>query len=172
MPLTTRRAVLRRGGALSIAGLAVFTGCLRGGNDPATATDSCTASEPPKPSNAAGTPRSYPSKPDELTAETVVSFAAAYEKAYRYNEALAEYPDKMGRTNDADISIQEPTADAADGGYAVEVSGQVNYQILDATETPETPTETPLPMAHQPFETAYVVTDRRLRREGVVVECW
>ena len=65
--------------------------------------------------------------------------------------------------------------DAGNGRFTATVSGQYESDFLDtsaSTVTPETPTETPLSAGHGPFEASYVLTERLLRREGVVHECW
>ncbi|AXG09424.1 hypothetical protein [Haloplanus rubicundus] len=136
--------------------------------------DACTAAAPPRPSDAAAAPKPYPEKPDELTRDSVSSFVEAYERAYQYNEMLAAYPDMIGRRNDLDISVNEVTVTVADGEFTVDVTGQANTGITaDGDEAATaTPTRTPLPMGHWPFEATYTVTDRFVRRAGVVHECW
>ena len=185
---TTRRALLGAVGALTSAG------CLgrREGDDPTptetptrtptetptrtptgTATDdACTAASPPHPADAAAAPKPYPEKPDGLTRDSVSSFVEAYERAYQYNSMLADHPDKFGRLNDLDISILEVTVTVDDGTFVVDVSGQANTGITADGDEAATPTRTPLPTGHWPFEAAYTVTDRVVRREGVVRECW
>lgn len=160
-----------------IAG-SLLTGCLSGtASDPDAATDgtteSCSASEPPRPTDATAEPRSYPERPTELTTDSVEAFVRAYERAYQYNAELADNPVKIGRTNEFTVSVHSITVTSNGGRFAAEVSGQLQWDILDSgAATPETPTETPLPMGHGPFEASYVVTARTLRRDGVVVDCW
>ena len=134
--------------------------------------DACTAAAPPHPTDAAAAPKPYPGKPDKLTRESVSSFVEAYERAYQYNGMLAAYPDMIGRRNDLDISVNEVTVTVADGEFTVDVTGQANTGITADGDEAATPTRTPLPTGHWPFEAAYTVTDRVVRREGVVRECW
>jgi hypothetical protein len=154
----------------------VFAGCLSaqsGTTD--TPTDTCTAHEPPPPTDGATSPRSYPDRPSELTAETVEKFLTAYETAYQYNDALAANPNKIGRTNAITVRIQSVSVTSEPDGFTATVSGQFQSDIIDAepsTTTPETPTETPLPMGHGPIEASYTVTERKLSRESTVRECW
>jgi hypothetical protein len=138
-----------------------------------TATDdTCSAAAPPAPTDAAAEPKPYPERPSELTRDAVASFVEAYERAYQYNSMLAEHPDAIGRRNDVDISVNEVTVTADGGTFTVRVSGQANTGITTGGDEPETPTQTPLPMGHWPFETAYTVSERFVRREGTVHECW
>jgi hypothetical protein len=140
-----------------------------------TPTDPCTAQDPPAPSDAAAPPRSYPDRPAELTKETIKQFLTAYENAYQYNDALAANPDKIGRTNEITIRIHSVSVTSESDGFTATVSGQFQSDIIDtdpSTTTPETQTETPLPMGHGPVEASYTVTERKLRREGTVRECW
>lgn len=158
----------------------VFAGCLS--EQPATAdtptetpTETCTAQDPPAPSDAATPPRSYPDRPAQLTKETVKEFLNAYETAYQYNDALAANPNKIGRTNEITVRIRSVSVTSEPDGFTATVSGQFQSDIIDAepsTTTPETQTETPLPMGHGPVEASYTVTERKLRREGIVRECW
>lgn len=140
----------------------------------ATPTDTCSATAPPDPTDAATSPRSYPDRPPTLTTDTLTEFLGAYERAYRYNDALAADPNKIGRTNELTVRVRSVSVTSDPDQFTATVSGQLQWDIIDTedTSTPETPTETPLPMGHGPFEASYVVTDRKLRREGVVVECW
>jgi hypothetical protein len=136
------------------------------------AEDSCSASAPPAPTDAAADPKPYPEKSNDLTRESVGSFVESYERAYQYNAMLAEYPEKIGRLNDVDVSINESTVTAEDGRFAVEVTGQTNTGITADSDDPATPTQTPLPIGHRPFDAAYTVAERFVRREGIVRECW
>jgi hypothetical protein len=129
--------------------------------------DACTATTPASPTDSAAEPEPYPGKPDELTRESV----EAYERARRYNEMLAAYPDVIGRRNDPDSSVNEVTVTVVDGEFTVEVTGQATTGITVGDDEVATPTRTPLPMGHWPFEAMYTVTDRFVRREGVVREC-
>jgi hypothetical protein len=177
VPSTTRRVLL--GVACTLVGL---SGCLGNpGASESTPTqrptgteidDSCSAADPPTPTDAATESKSYPEKPGELTRESVGSFVEAYERAYQYNTMLAAHPDEIGRRNDLDISVSEVTATVDDGTFTVGVSGQANTGITADSDDPETPTQTPLPMGHWPFATSYTVTARFVRREGTVYECW
>lgn len=159
---------------------ALFAGCISGtrggtGTDTPSPTATCSAKDPPAPTDAATSPQSYPDRPSELTTETVRQFLREYESAYQYNHALAANPDKIGRTNEFTVHVQSVSVDTNDGQLTAEVSGQLQSDIIDhgtGTTTPETTTETPLPMGHGPFEASYVVTDRELRRDSVIVECW
>lgn len=159
---------------------AMFAGCLSGpsgGTDTETTspTTTCSATAPPAPTDAATSARSYPDRPPELTTETVRGFLTEYERAYQYNDALAANPDKIGRTNEFAVDVRSVSIENDDDQFTAEVGGQLRSDIVDSgtgTTTPETPTETPLPMGHGPFETSYVMTGRELRREAVVVECW
>jgi hypothetical protein len=184
VPPTTRRALLG-----SVCTLVGVTGCLGSpGESESTPTgtgtvtrtrtptetatdDACSASNPPAPTDAAAAPKSYPRKPSDLTRDSVGSFVEAYERAYQYNSTLAEYPDKIGRLNDLDISINEVTVTVEDGVFVADISGQANTGIT-VDGGAESQTQTPLPMGHRPFEAAYTVSDRFVRREGVVYECW
>ncbi|MDX1746366.1 MAG: hypothetical protein R3324_10550 [Halobacteriales archaeon] len=107
-----------------------------------------------------------------LTSESVRSFVETYERTYRYNEMLAEYPEKIGRLNDVDVSILEVTVDTDDGTFTTNVSGQVNTGITTDGSDEGTPTQTPLPMGHLPFDVSYAVSERLVERKGVVYECW
>lgn len=157
-----------------------FAGCLSeqpGATDkhPDTPTETCTAQDPPAPIDGATSPRSYPDRPAELTSYTVKEFLTAYETAYQYNDALAANPNKIGRTNEITISIQSVSVTSESDGYTATVSGQFQSDIIDletSTTTPETPTETPLPMGHGPIEASYTVTEPKLSREGIIRECW
>jgi hypothetical protein len=172
----TRRHLL----AASAAAIgAPLTGCLSGvpgESDGRTATPgSCSATPPPAPTDAAAEPRSYPERPSDLTTGSVETFLQQYETAYQYNDALAANPDKIGRTNELTVYVSTVSVEPEDGRFTAEVSGQLQSDIVDpepGTRTPATPTETPLPVGRGPFESSYEVTDRRLRRNGVVVECW
>lgn len=140
-----------------------------------TATETCSAQDPPAPTDAATAPRSYPDRPAELTTESLREFLEAYEKAYQYNDALAANPNKIGRTNEITIFIESVSVTSETDGYSAVVSGQFQSDIRDPgtpETTPETPTETPLPMGRGPIEASYMITDRKLRREGIVTECW
>lgn len=189
MPPTTRRALL--GSVCALAGTAGCLGSPGGSESTPTRTrtltrtrtptqtptetvpeDSCSASTPPMPTDAAADPKPYPEKPRDLTRESVGSFVEAYERAYQYNDMLAEHPEKIGRLNDLDISVNEVTITAEDGRFTVEVTGQANTGITADGDDAETPTQTPLPMGHWPFDTSYTVAERFVRREGVVRECW
>ena len=167
--------------ALAAAAGTTFAGCLSGATDSTgtgdsdTETPDCTATSPPNPTDAATSARSYPDRPTELTSESMEEFLSAYERAYQYNDALAASPNKIGRTNEFTVFVQSVSVDAQDGRFTATVSGQYESDFLDtsaSTTTPETPTETPLPAGHGPFEASYVLTERLLRREGVVHECW
>lgn len=157
-----------------------FAGCLSEEPDTrdtstATPTETCAAQDPPAPTDAATTPRSYPDRPVELTTETVEEFLKGYETAYQYNDALAANPNKIGRTNQITVRIHSVSVTSQPDGFTANVSGQFQSDIIDSgtpTTTPETPTETPLPMGHGPVEASYTVTERTLSREGVVLECW
>lgn len=145
------------------------------GTPAATPTETCTAQNPPAPTDAATSPRSYPGRPTELTRESVREFLDAYEAVYQYNDALAASPNKVGRTNEITVRIRSVSVTSEPDGFTAAVSGQFQSDIIDApssTTTPETPTESPLPMGHGPVEASYAVTERELTREGVVVECW
>lgn len=179
---TTRRALLG-----SVCALAGTAGCLgnpvgsestptqvgtRTRTPTGTVTDdACTATAPPHPTEAAADPKPYPDRPAELTRESMGSFVEAYERAYQYNGMLAEHPDAIGRLNDLNISINEVAVTAEDGRFGIEVAGQANTGIT-ADDDPATPTRTPLPMGHWPFETVYTVAERFVRRERTVHECW
>ncbi|AZH24585.1 hypothetical protein [Haloplanus aerogenes] len=184
MPLT-RRTLL--GSACVLTGL---SGCLGGSESSPTGTptatptptatrtgtviaESCSASDPPAPTGAATDPKPYPEQPSELSRESVGSFVEAYERVYQYNSMLAEYPDKIGRLNDLDVSINEITVTVEEETFVVGVTGQTNTGITtDDGGGSETPTQTPLPMGHWPFETTYKVSDEFVRRGGTVYECW
>jgi len=186
---TTRRALL--GSVCALAGIAGCLGSPRGSEPTASpsetatrtgtptrtpvetvAEDSCSASTPPAPTDAAADPKPYPGKPSGLTRESVGSFVEAYERAYQYNDMLADHPDKIGRLNDLDTSINEITVVVDDGRFAADVSGQTNTGITVDGDDAATPTQTPLPTGHWPFDISYTVTERFVRREGVVHECW
>lgn len=140
-----------------------------------TDTDICSAADPPHPTDAAADPRSYPDRPTDLTPETLEPFLESYERAYRYNDMIASHPEKYGRTNEVTVWIDSVAVDTDDDGYTATVSGQVQTDFIDRetpTGTPETATETPLPIGHRPFETSYTVTERELERTGVTLECW
>jgi hypothetical protein len=171
----TRRAVLASVasvGATAVAGCAGESG---GGSDAtATAATDCSATVPPKPTSAGAPPKEYPDAPSELTAETVQSFVADFERAYQYNGALAEDPGKIGRLNELEIGVSETTVDSDDGTFTVSVSGSRYYSIATPEEagTPTaTPTVTPLPMGRAPFSASYVVTPAAVRRDGTTVRC-
>lgn len=185
MPPTARRALL--GSACALVGVSGCLGSLGESESTPTRTetvtrtrtstetatdDACSASDPPAPTDAETAPKSYPGKPSDLTRDSVGSFVAAYERAYQYNSMLAEYPDKIGRLNDLDISINEVTVTVEDGVFAADVSGQANTGITADSDDAESQTQTPLPMGHLPFESAYTISGRFVRREGVVYECW
>ncbi|WP_318567579.1 hypothetical protein [Salinigranum marinum] len=167
--------------ALAAPAGTTLVGCLSGATDSTgtgdsdTATPDCTATPPPKPTDAATSARAYPDRPTELTSESIEGFLSAYERAYQYNDALAASPNKIGRTNEFTVFVQSVSVDAENEGFTATVSGQYESDFLDtsaSTVTPETATETPLPAGRGPFEASYVITDRLLRREGVVHECW
>ena len=186
MRSTTRRALL--GSVCALAGIAGCLGDPSGSESPASpaspsetrtrtpiqtvSENSCSASTPPAPTDAAADPKPYPGKPSGLTHESVGSFVEAYERAYQYNDMLAEHPDKIGRLNDLDISVSEVAVTVDDGRFAADVSGQANTGITADVDDAATPTRTPLPMGHWPFETSYTVTEQFVRRAGIVHECW
>jgi hypothetical protein len=189
---TTRREIIH-GGILAAVGLA---GCVtsRTGRpepsptanrsssttEPSTPTaestpspaGSCSAVGPPRPTTAETPPEPYPDRPSQLSTETVESFVRAYERSYQYNEQLAAHPDKIGRLNDLDVSILDATVESEGERFTAVVSGQRNFGIVETSDTPTTPTRTPLPIGHGPFEVSYALTDRAVSREGSVVECW
>lgn len=155
--------------------LTALAGCLSGptGEPTGTATEACSANDRPKPTASVATPDAYPERPTELSIESVRQFLDAYEHTYRYNEILAAHPDKYGRTNELTVRVEEVSVDGDGDRYTATVSGQLQVDFADgASGSPETPTETPLPAGHGPFEASYVVTGRRLRRDGTVLECW
>jgi hypothetical protein len=144
-----------------------------------TASTDCDAADVPNPTSAAADPREYPDRPERLTRERVRTFVSAYERAFQYNRRLADDPDKLGRLNSLSVHVGETRVetdtDTDHQRFVVDVSGQVSTGIRDVDSTgatPATPTVTPLPMGHRPFETQYVVTERFLCRDGVVVACW
>lgn len=157
-------------------------GCLATSGSPAAPTDTPTAPEespcppraPPAPTDAATEPRPYPDRPAIRTVATVEEWLGAYERAFQYNDALAANPRKVGRTNEITVTIQSVSVTAEDGAFRATVSGTFRSDLIDrdATTTSATPTETPLPMGYGPIEADYTVTERWLRREGVVRECW
>lgn len=177
----SRRRTLKA--CIGIAGT-LSAGCLSGQagtTDTSTNTPTdeptaeCNARDPPAPTDAATSPRSYPDRPIELTSETVREFLTAYETAYQYNDALAENPNKVGRTNEITIRIQSVSVTKEGDGFTATVTGEFQSDFIDtetATSTPETPTMTPLPMGHGPIEASYTVTERRLLRERTSLECW
>lgn len=157
------------------------------GTTTTTTTAVCDAGTVPKPTSAGTDPREYPERPARLTGARVREFVAAYETAFQYNRALADHPRKFGRLNGLSVSVAETRVvvetESETRRFSVEVSGQLNTSIggesdLDSNAddstavAPETPTVTPLPSGHYPFETSYLVTDRFLRRESVTVACW
>lgn len=169
--MASRRRVLS---ACTAAAAAALAGCLPGAGD-GTPTGDCTATDPPAPTDAATDPEPYPERPDELTRASLESFLAEYEAAYQYNDALAANPRKIGRTNELTVYVETVTVEADGDGFAANVEGQLQSDIVDrtpATTTPATPTDTPLPMGHGPFEAGYEASERALWREDVVVECW
>ncbi|AUV82124.1 hypothetical protein C2R22_11090 [Salinigranum rubrum] len=145
-----------------------------------TISDDCTAAEVPRPTDAATSPRAYPAAPDDLATSSVRTFVEAYETAYQYNRHLADNPRKIGRLNGLSVHVAESQvtveSEAEPRLVSVVVSGQASTHITgDAgpgSSTPETPTVTPLPAGHWPFESSYLVSERGLRRGGLVVECW
>ncbi|WP_372912030.1 hypothetical protein [Salinigranum sp.] len=178
----SRRDLLTSGVATGVVVLAGCAGSLDGSSSPTPAagsgsgpstTDGCTATDPPVPTSAATAPRAYPERPTTFAGDTVRSFVQAYEKAYQYNAALAEDPQKVGRLNELEVAVSETTVESADDPFTVSVSGNRYYRISTpgASDTP-TPTVTPLPRGRRPFDVSYVVTPTFLRREDVVVECW
>lgn len=105
--------------------------------------------------------------------ETVQSFLETYERVYQYNAALREYRKKLGRTNDLTVYVRSVSVESENNQFTATVEGELQWGIIEAgTTTPETPTETPLPMGHGPFEASYVVQSSELRRGEVTVECW
>ena len=139
-----------------------------------TATSTCTASDPPAPTEAAAPPHPYPEQPTNLTKERLEAYLEAYETAYQYNKTLLRYPDKYGRTNELTVYVRSVSVESEGDRFTAVVSGYLQTGILDATDAngSDTPTRSPLPMGHKPFEASYEVTDRKLRRESTVVECW
>ncbi|WP_254279357.1 hypothetical protein [Haloarcula marina] len=178
--MPTRRRLLTVCGCL---GASVVAGCLGAPSDtggtgttddtatPTTSPEDCLPAERPAPSDASSSPRPYPDRPDELTAETVETYVRAFERAYRYNSALADDQRKVGRTNAVTVSVADVAVESTADGFAATVSGAVRWEILDAESTPETPTATPLPMGQRPFEASYTVASGTVRRDGVVVAC-
>jgi hypothetical protein len=182
MASRSRRDLLTSGVATGVVVLAGCLGSLDGSSSPTPAagselgsstTDDCTATDPPMPTSAATDPRAYPERPTTLSGDTVRSFVQAYEKAYQYNAALGEDPQKIGRLNELEVAVSETTAKSACDRFTVSVSGNRYYRIStpSSSDTP-TPTVTPLPMGRRPFDASYVVTPTSLRRQDVVVECW
>lgn len=168
--MATRRHVLRICSGSAIAALAGCQSVPDSGSE--TPTAACSATPPPEPTDAATAPEPYPERPAELSKSAVESFLEAYEEAYRYNDALAASPNKVGRTNEITITVRSVSVTAdGDSRFNATVTVRFESDFIDPA-TATTPTETPLPAGHGTFETAYVVTDRFLRREGVVVECW
>jgi hypothetical protein len=138
-------------------------------------TDICSAADAPYPTDAATDPRSYPDRPDGLAPETLEPFLESYERAYLYNEMVASHPEKYGRTNEITVRIRSVSVDDGNGEFTATVNGQIQTDFIDSETppgTPETATDTPLPIGHRPVETSYTVTDRKLERNGVTLECW
>jgi hypothetical protein len=185
--MRSRRSVL----AACVAVSAAVAGCTTSldgngggsgdGDDPngtmasPTDTDVCSAADVPYPTDAATDPRSYPDRPDSLAPGTLEPFLESYEQAYLYNEMVASNPNKYGRTNEITVRIRSVAVDGGEAGFTATVSGRIQTDFIDPetpTETPETATDTPLPIGHRPVETSYTVTDRKLERNGVTLECW
>lgn len=111
----------------------VLAGCLSGQSGTTdTPTDTCTAQDPPAPTNGATSPRSYPDRLPELIAETVEEFLTAYETAYQYNDALAANLNKIGRTNEITVRIQSASVTSESDGFTATVSGRFQPDIIDA----------------------------------------
>jgi hypothetical protein len=187
MSLPTRRAVLRAGLSCSLVATA---GCLGGtgtagtsnGESPettvdersegATATEACSATDQPAPVGDVG-PEAYPERPDRLTVASVREFVEAYERVYQYATLYSEvrYPERIS------VALDVSALETDDSRFRVEVGGFVNLERYvpedgRTDETQSTLTPTPLGSSHRNVDTTYVVTDRRLERDGTAFECW
>lgn len=186
MPPLTRRALL----ASSVTAVGTLAGCLNGGSASTTpgatqtatertdrpttvgSTSTCDAVDLPAPDAAHADPQPYPDPPAELTDSAVQSYVRAFERAYQYNTQLAEYPEKLGRLNALDVYVAETSVERSGEQFTVMLSGQLNFSITGDGGDPSTPTQTPLPSGHQPFETTYFVFRGGARRGGITVDCW
>lgn len=153
-------------------------GCLsspsRSTGSPTATFADCDANAPPEPETGAGLPdpQSYPERPDQLRAATARQFAEAYEHAYRFNSVLVELAAANDCVDYLDVHVMESTVERTGRGYRVTVTTTGSYT---GTNCPGVSgTDTPTPPPHVDFgatTTVYLVTDDRLRRDGVDVAC-
>lgn len=177
----TRRGCLAALGSVALSGLA---GCLEDAPAGTTADrtrtttgGTCSARQPPRPDTGPGLPdpRSYPEGPPEFTGEAVREFLQAYERAYGYNELLADLAvgGECVKYLELYVVDGETTVGEADGGFAGEVTTRGSYTGRVCPD--ERGADTPSPPPHvdlAPTAVEYRVTGRALEREGTVVECW
>ncbi|MEF8853177.1 MAG: hypothetical protein V5A28_12300, partial [Haloarculaceae archaeon] len=105
--------------------------------------------------------------------ETLRAYLESYESAYRYHARLADLAEEGGCVEYLDTEVTESKVWETDDGVVAEVFTTGSYTGTTCPTTGATDTETPLPHADF-FEQAahFLVTERFLVREGVVVECW
>lgn len=180
---TRRRSLLAFAGAAA-SGLA---GCLDGGTaaspsdrspaDGTTAGRTCSARRPPHPDTGPGLPgpRSYPAGPPAFTADAVRQFLQEYERAYGYNELLADLAVDGGCVRYLELYVvdDETTVTEADGGFAGEVTTRGSYTGEPCPDATGTDTPSPPPHVDLPWTAVeYRLTERSLERQGTTVECW
>ncbi len=107
-------------------------------------------------------PRSYPSYPETLTAESAVEFAERFERAFQYNRFLAE----QFISGTDEILVQGGVPDGAvhshEAGYYVGVNGELKTaDVNTATDG------TPAPYLDAPFDAWYDLRERVGRRRSV-----
>lgn len=184
---------MRRRRVLATAGTVLATaasGCLGGsGGWASSPTDRADPVETPpegdcerssrlRPTPASPRAKPYPDHPDPLTAATARTFAAGFERSYRYNARLPEYGTVAVSATAPEWAVSEREA-----GYAVGVEGRVSFGDGEGSgrasrttaasngssgRTPTTPT--PLPSGTRDFAVWYFLADRFALRGDPVEE--
>lgn len=173
MDSVSRRWILRSG--VSVATL-VLAGCAAGSpadeeSSPTPAKTVAVTTPPleecevvpplnPTPSDEEVVPREYPSYPDKLTAESAVTFATAYERAYRHNEILAGEADG---TDTISVNAGVPNDFLIDrgNGFLLGVTA-----TIDTEDNRTPPGGTAAPFYSDEFATWYLLTDELGLRGG------
>lgn len=108
-------------------------------------------------------PVPYPDLPSDLDERSARTFATAFERAWRHNDALRDRPSVDRIT--ADVSAGDVTALGGGDGFVVETSATVGFTYT-STSTPGTPTPEPTAVAGTSgrLRSRYLVTERFARR--------
>ena len=139
----------------------------------------CDAAPVPKPdtTDTAGlpAPKVYPGKPGTFDADTVRSFLESYEAVYTFNSMLADVAASGQCLKYREIYAAGSELDARGEGFIAEITVRGSSTGAVCPEAKGTGTDSPTPPPHAdfpPMTARYVVTERFLIRDGVVVACW